>query len=144
MLWFLLRKINSYSRYPLLGAKMSNKEKQMEELKEMLAACAVRETIAAKEQKDVCAAWWKGWVQGRASGYRLGYSAGLFALEPQVPYTVLGMWKVASLEARDKHFKDDTEWLRIDGRDDGWDKRRTFTWEGSNREAWDCCGSRCW
>lgn len=94
---------------------MSNKENQLEELKEMLAACVIRETLASKDQKDICAAWWKGWAQGRASGYRLGYSAGLFALESQVPSSVHGLWKGASLEARDRHFAENVTWLNIQG-----------------------------
>jgi hypothetical protein len=46
---------------------------------------------------------------GLVLGYCKGYEKGLYALEPQVPYSVKGMWKAASKAAAEKHFQEDTE-----------------------------------
>lgn len=90
-----------------------DKETEIQTLKEMLAACVVRESHAPQVTKEACSAFLRGFAQGSAAGYRLGYSAGLFALEPQVPFTVHSMWKAASVEARERHFKEDLTWLNI-------------------------------
>jgi hypothetical protein len=57
--------------------------------------------------------WLKGFCKGRIAGYKEGYEKGLFALEPQVPYTVKGMWIDVSLAEQKKHFAEDPEWLAM-------------------------------
>lgn len=59
---------------------------------------------------------------GVVIGFTKGYEKGLYALEPQVPYSVKGMWKEASKTAAEKYFSEDTEFktmyercLKIEG-----------------------------
>jgi hypothetical protein len=47
---------------------------------------------------------------GRVLGYKEGYEKGLYALAPQVPYSVKGLWEAANKIAAEKHFAEEASW----------------------------------